>query len=400
MNRNLFVLKLKLMQAGVSISPILMQRLKNFLYNDYVTCSGIMLKLGANHYDSKNINLKAQYMFEREYITAHITPSSDYIFDINKSGNFVITNKKGEIQIDDVGISRPMLNQNEDSPVAVHGDRIRVSLVTGCSGDCKFCGLNKLKYRVNSFQTLKKEIDHMLLFKKDVKRLFLTGGNPIEQDLPKITNIISKLVNEYSGKGIKNFDFMFAPRGVDKYFYTNNIEKHYEKFLLKLKQIGITTIAIDLEMYNKELLLKYAPFKSKIGVDNYMKALRIGVKVFGEGNVRSNIIVGLEPISDSIKAVDELTEIKVQPCLSPYEPYKFLPEIKKPSFSLLYNVFNEAEKICESKNVKMAPSIYASDTHNSVASAQSISPTMSELNSFFCNINAIEKSIINEGKKS
>ena len=166
--------------------------------------------------------------------------------------------------------------------------------------------------------------------------------------------------------------------------------------MLKIKKIGVTTVAIDLEMFNNKLLRSYAPFKNKIGKQNYLKILDLAVKVFGEGNVRSNIIVGIEPLEDSVKAIKALTNIKVQPCLSPYEPYKFLPEIKKPKWNDLNLVFQQAERICENKKVKIAPSIYATDTHNSVASAQNIKITLSELQSFYSNVTEIKKSVLEE----
>ena len=160
MKDSFFVLKLKLMQGGINIEEGLMQNLKGALYNDYITCSGVMLKIGGNHYDNKSINLDSEYLMQREYVTANINPKSKFILTTDDSGNFIIEDNKGCVLFDDIGISRPMLNQKEISPVAVHGDRIRVSLITGCAGDCKFCGLNKLKYCVNEFNVLKEEIDY------------------------------------------------------------------------------------------------------------------------------------------------------------------------------------------------------------------------------------------------
>lgn len=395
MREDYFTLKLKLMQDGIKIEKSTFENLQGALYNDYVTCNGIMLKIGGNYYDKNNINQQESYLKERELVTAHINNTSKFTLLTDKNGNFIVQHEDGTIY-NDIALSKPMLNQNENSPVAIHGDRIRVSLVTGCSGDCKFCGLNKLKYNVNNTKKIQHDINHILKLKNNITRLFFTGGNPLEKDLGKVLANLKKLVKVYSKKGIKNFDFMFAPRGMKKYFYSTNYANKYETFLRYLKHIGITTIAIDIEMFDENLLAKYAPFKSKIGISNYLLILEKAVNIFGKEHVRSNIIVGIEPIDSTIKAIKKLAQINVQPCLSPYEPYKQLPEIKKPSWEFLWNVFIKSKQICDSYNIKIAPSIHASDTHNSVASAQEINLAKSELDSFYCNVNQLKIGIKEE----
>lgn len=373
-----------------------MTKLKGALYDDYVTCSGIMLKLGGNHSKLKTQNMNDMYLNEREYVAASLNDKSDFTFTTDEKGNFIIVDKRGKIVTADVGISRPKLGQVESSPVAIHGDRIRVSLITGCSGDCKFCGLNKIKYVVNDFKTIKPYIDYILKRDKNVSRLFITGGNPKEEDLGKVLKTLEQIIKEYTKRGIKKYDFMFAPRGLDKYFYESGSEREYEKFLLKLKEIGVTTVAVDMELSNQKILKTLAPFKYKIGTKNYLKTLELAVKILGPGSARSNIIVGLESHEDSINAVKSLLKIGVEPCLSPYEPYFMLPDIKKPTWEFLYGVYKDAVNLCEEKGIKLAPSKYATDTHNSVASARYIPLTLSEFEAFFNCVKAVKESIKRE----
>lgn len=400
----IFRLKLQLMQEGIKIENETLKLLSGALYDDYVTCSGVMLKIGGNHSKIQTECLDDIYLNKREYVTASINENSKFILSTDKNGSFLIKDRNGQVITNDIGISRPMLGQKEDSCVAIHGDRIRVSLITGCSGDCKFCGLNKLKYVQNDFEKIKTEIDKILSLKGNITRLFITGGNPKEADLKSTLLVVKKLINEYSPRGISKYDFMFAPRGIDKYFYECNQKQEYVLFLNKIKKMGVTTVAIDLEMYNNKLLSKYAPFKNKIGRDNYLFMLAEAVKVFGKGNVRSNIMVGIEPLKDTIDAVESLAEIGAEPCLSPYEPYEQLPEIKKPSWKFLYEVYLKSVEICNRKDVNLAPSIYATDTHNSVASARSIPLTKTEYDSFYSNVesiqNSIKKELKNKGNKT
>ena len=129
---------------------------------------------------------------------------------------------------------------------------------------------------------------------------------------------------------------------------------------------------------------------------NYLYVLGKAVKIFGGENVRSNIIVGLEPYEDTIKAVKCLIDTKVQPCLSPYEPYKQLPEIRKPTWQMLYKVYKATEDLCVRSRIKIAPSIYAADTHNSVASAINIPLIQTEYDAFYNNVYSLNESVEKE----
>ena len=380
-------LKLHLLQEGVKLNTRTINKLKNVIFNDYVTCSGLLLKLFGNNQKTKDLSSK--YLNNREYVTAPINSKSRYSFVV-QNNNFIIK-YNNKIVCKDVGLCKPNNQQTECSYVAIHGDRIRISLVCGCVGDCKFCGLNKFPYSTPSTQSIKQKVDDIINKKGQVTRLFFTGGNPRESDFCNILKTIKELVQYYKQKGITNFDYMFSPRGTKSYFNGTNQQKEYLLLLTQLKQIGITTVAIDMEIYDKKLLSKYAPFKSKIGRENYLSILSQAVDVFGEGNVRSNIIIGLEPIKSSLKAVEQLAKIHVQPCLSAYEPYEGLPEVKKPSWKDLYEVYQKSLLICKKYNVRLAPSIFATDTHNSIASAKDIRITPIEKAMFYSNLKDLLK---------
>lgn len=398
-NRNdVMKLKLQLMQNGIKIDEKTKTELAGALYADYVTCNGTMLKIGGNHSYIQSQNLNDSYLNNREYVTVSTNDKSKYELAISTEGQFLLKTNTGKLISDDIGLSRPMIGQVETSEVSVHGDRIRVSLITGCSGDCKFCGLNKLPYVVNTFETLKEQIDKVLSIRKGITRLFITGGNPKEVDIPIVMKNLEKLIKEYSARGIKYYDYMFAPRGLTKYFYTGSYHEEYEKYLKKLKKIGVTSVAVDIEMGNKKLLAEYAPFKSLIGTENYLDTIQQSVKIFGGDNVRSNIIVGIEPLKNTIGIIEKVAQLGAQPCISPYEPYKDLPKIKKPNWKFLYKAFVSAKKLCEKYHVRIAPSKHATDTHNSIASTRYICLTQTEKDAFYSNIVGIQKSIRDEMK--
>ena len=79
---------------------------------------------------------------------------------------------------------------------------------------------------------------------------------------------------------------------------------------------GIDSLAYNLEVYDPELFDMVAPGKaSMIGRSRYLEALRRAAKVFPEGAVVSNLIIGLEPLASTMKGIDYLTSMGVVPTL-------------------------------------------------------------------------------------
>ena len=145
-------------------------------------------------------------------------------------------------------------------------------------------------------------------------------------------------------------DIMLAPRGLN--INDKSIEQ-YEIFLKKLKEWNISGLSINLELYNDEIRKKYKQNKDNIGKSNYLKFIESAVNIFGKGNVRSCIIIGLEKISDSLKAVEELSKIGCMPVLSPYIPID--NTINKPSPELTKEVLLQSKKITDKYNVELGP---------------------------------------------
>ena len=122
-----------------------------------------------------------------------------------------------------------------------------------------------------------------------------------------------------------HIDAMITPRTFTKYIGT---EEEYFTYLKHLKDLGITTISPNMEIWSQEYLEKYCPSneytkgtsKSDIGHKGYITFISQAVKVFGKFNVRSSIIVGLEPIEETKKAITELINMGCYVTLSPFMP--------------------------------------------------------------------------------
>lgn len=78
--------------------------------------------------------------------------------------------------------------------------------------------------------------------------------------------------------------------------------------LEKYKEAGYTTIALNLEIWNKDIFKAICPGKQKRcgGWDHWVKALERSAEIFGRGNVRSNIVAGIEPKDSILEGVDYL----------------------------------------------------------------------------------------------
>lgn len=76
----------------------------------------------------------------------------------------------------------------------------------------------------------------------------------------------------------------------------------------KYKEIGYRTIAMNLEIWDKNIWKTICPGKDEVcgGWDNWVKALEYSVKVFGHGRVRSNFVAGIEPKKTILEGVEYL----------------------------------------------------------------------------------------------
>ena len=94
------------------------------------------------------------------------------------------------------------------------------------------------------------------------------------------------------------------------------ISSGYDIFLRFLHDdCGVKTMSVNLELYNEILRKKYIPEKYSIGMDHYELFIKNAVAVFGEGNIRSSLIVGLESSEDTIQGVKALVDWDVSRCL-------------------------------------------------------------------------------------
>lgn len=331
-----FKLKAWLLEKGISVTKeakaVLDKQSDIWLMDDYITCSGITLK------------------YEDEYATVGVDEKSPYKL-ITENGKLYITNGKDKVET--IAITPPEYMRDEIiidgrkicEYVNSYTDKTRIQLTSGCSNNCKFCNAVEYKYGINPIEGMVKALD-IALNQTHSRHMTISSGSVYKKDLEKITEMYDYFIKKYSDYDI---DIMMTPRGFTSY----DDSTQYEGYIKHLKEVGAYGLAINIELYNKDYLKKYCPEKYAIGQENYFKFLETAVKVFGKDRVRSLIIVGIEPLEDTLKGVEALAKIGVNPTLSPLFPYgevNFPPKAEQ-----FIKAKEEAKKICEKYNVKMGP---------------------------------------------
>jgi hypothetical protein len=116
-----------------------------------------------------------------------------------------------------------------------------------------------------------------------------------------------------------------------------------------LKDVGIHGLSINLELYNPEVARRKARGKANIGLENYLRFIESCVDTFGPGKIRSLLMVGIEPMEDTLQGVQALAERGCDPVLSPFRPDPKTPLRGEtpPSVELQKEVYQRAQDIVE-----------------------------------------------------
>jgi len=117
---------------------------------------------------------------------------------------------------------------------------------------------------------------------------------------------------------------------------------------------GVDTVGIHVESFDKEVLRNMAPAKAKIGFDRYLKALEYAVKIFGENQVSSFIIIGLGESDESvIEGCKTLAGMGVYPFVVPISPIpeSYMENAVPPSFERMKKIYESVATILHKENI-------------------------------------------------
>ena len=132
-----------------------------------------------------------------------------------------------------------------------------------------------------------------------------------------------------------------------------------------LIDLGADHFSFCFEFYNPEWFAKICPGKDKtLGLDGYFRAMEYTSKKMGKGAVSGEIIAGVEPIEDTLAAIDYITDVGAFPTVCVFRPLigAEMEEYPPPKFEDMVVVFRHMYDACRKKGIPIgiAPNIEVS----------------------------------------
>lgn len=277
----------------------------------------------------------------RSVVKVYYLTNSPFLFTI-RNKKFIILDKKSR-KVLPVNIHLvPLLNysKREDGQVAMDEfvntvglDKITIIPFDGCENwiygeQCTFCGANPSRTKSTgvklSITNLKGKFNNnyrdwwnnkRIYMKKNVTKSFkslikekfkphlhlaVMSGNILDLDFA--WDIAFDLVESIKDK--------INLSKIDSYF--NLMPPNDFKKINQCKKYGFQTICFNLECYTKKYFKKVCPGKElRYGYDKMIQALTYSVKIFGRGQVRTNFVLGSEPINLLIKGAKKLAKLGI-----------------------------------------------------------------------------------------
>ncbi|MCQ2079338.1 MAG: hypothetical protein MJZ38_04700 [archaeon] len=125
------------------------------------------------------------------------------------------------------------------------------------------------------------------------------------------------------------------------------------------RHAGVTSIMMNLELFDRKRATKFMPGKSVVPTSTYLSTLRHAVALWPlPGSVMSGLILGLEPDASFLEGVQHLASIGVSPVISVFHPLAgtALEDLLPPSSEHVYDMHGRALDICEECFVPLGPS--------------------------------------------
>lgn len=313
-------LKIALLNQGVRLSKT-MDNVKVGVYNS------IDISFSGNKFHADHIDINCA-------VDINLSRYSPFLLNLEDNKLYYYNIELGTFDIEYDMLSD--FSEYERKILYLATDRLRIKLTNGCEYKnrglgCKFCNVppSIKHFSINDIKSaLKKLKEKNIAF----RHILIGGGTCLDE---KIWDEIIELA-----KFLKS-DKFFA----DKPISLMSIFPPSDK-LSALKDAGIVEVAFNLEIADEELAKKYMPgkYNSKEYFYNRMNEV---VKVFGRGNVRSALLVGLDKHNNLINMVNEMAKNNIIPCLSAFRalPNAGLGVSLHPTNEYLYMFYIESKEM-------------------------------------------------------
>lgn len=337
----LLQLKIMLLHCGVRVDDaVILQMIQNG---------------GLNYceFAALDLNIDEQFYFNIPY-QAKLTELSPFSIKLDMHGNYVLMYwdtliTKVHLRSSDILGKNKTTNGFYYEEISYLGnDRLRIYHRNSCyfktqNIGCRFCDIEKTNKQFSLADI--EEVINAYCDTPQIQHYLIGGGSDTpESEFDQIIEI-AKIIKEKTAKPI--YLMSLPPKNI--------------MILKSLKEAGITEVAFNLELYNRELAYKYMPGKGSIPLEIYENAFKQAVTLWGKnGNVRTIFIVGLEPEQSLLAGVEYVCKLGVSPILSLFKPIKGTPlsHLLPPSDREILQICQSTEKICKQYSIPLGPTCH------------------------------------------
>jgi len=243
--------------------------------------------------------------------------------------------------------------------VVTHGDRARLSPLRGCAMTCTFCNIPYddpiSEYGLKGIEAIvsaaRAALDDSL---QPARHMLISGGTPKPKDISYIQDVYRTILRTFPTLEV---DIMMVP-----------LKDLFD--LPGLKSLGVNELSINIEVYNQGRAKSMMRQKYNQGIGYYLNFIAEAAEVLGVGKVRSMLMVGLEPMEDTLAGVAAIAERGGVPVLSPFRPDPATPlkAMKPPTGAELEETYLRAQEIVRAAGGVLGPDCPPC-THNTLTFA-------------------------------
>jgi hypothetical protein len=133
----------------------------------------------------------------------------------------------------------------------------------------------------------------------------------------------------------------------------------------ELLDLGVDHLSFCFEFYNPDYFCRYLPGKTQvIGMEAFFKAMEYTSRKMGKGRVSGEIVAGVEPVGDTLKAIEYIVSVGAFPFVCIFRPLSGsgMEDYPAPQSAEMMRVFRHVYLTCRKHNlpVGIAPNINVS----------------------------------------
>ncbi len=124
----------------------------------------------------------------------------------------------------------------------------------------------------------------------------------------------------------------------------------------RLIDLGTDHFSFCYEFHNPEYFAKFLPGKQKlVGQQTFFRALEYTARKLGKGACSGEIVAGIEPLEDTLKAIDYITDIGAFPTVCIFRPTigADMEQYPSPRYEDMLVVFRHVYEACRRNNIPM-----------------------------------------------